>query len=396
MGTTNSTTPYYAVQIQNSCVGVKVDGLTFGMQGTITNVHPYNGCVSAAASSDIKIRNIGTRAAPLSGGSANNPAYIFGDSGNNVNVKLQRCYMAPTRTIAILSVNSTKNLLAEHVYGDYADADTLAALNMTVRACGMTSGVTGQASVYGTHWTDSFTSTTVGRIVALMNEPTAETASLNVLTAGAGSGFTSAGGLSLANVNDEYITEMPYSALGHLTLSSTAPVVTGTNVTYSSGSRWGNHDIFYQIDTGSGYGGTWLNFTNNLNQSINAAGTKIKLRIVCAVAAATNLISFIRLNSTTSTAAMDANQYPLDTNTVTFTGLPTGCDTVVLTAGTTTILDQKDAMSGTSYVYTFSGAQSVDVGFIKPGYVPYYIRGLALTATDSSIPVSLTQDRNYA
>ena len=92
---------------------------------------------------------------------------------------------------------------------------------------------------------------------------------------------------------------------------------------------------------------------------------------------------------------MDANMFPLDTNTVTFTGLPTGCDVVVLTAGTTTILDQKDAMAATSYSYVYSGTQTVDVGFIKPGYVMFYIRGLTLTAADSSIPVTLTPDRNY-
>jgi hypothetical protein len=38
----------------------------------------------------------------------------------------------------------------------------------------------------------------------------------------------------------------------------------------------------------------------------------------------------------------------------------------------------------------------VDVGFIKPGYVPYYFRNLALGSVDSSIPVTLTADRNYS
>jgi hypothetical protein len=82
--------------------------------------------------------------------------------------------------------------------------------------------------------------------------------------------------------------------------------------------------------------------------------------------------------------------------TVTFTGLPTGCDIVILTAGTSTILQQIDAHTLTSYAWGYSGTPTVDVGFIKPGFVPYYIRGLALGSTDSSIPVSLTADRNYA
>lgn len=88
-------------------------------------------------------------------------------------------------------------------------------------------------------------------------------------------------------------------------------------------------------------------------------------------------------------------QYPSDPSTLTITGLPTGCDVVVLTAGTETILDQRDSLAGTSYSYTYFGTQTVDIGLIKPGYVPYYIRGLALGAGDSSIPVSLMLDRNY-
>jgi hypothetical protein len=81
--------------------------------------------------------------------------------------------------------------------------------------------------------------------------------------------------------------------------------------------------------------------------------------------------------------------------TVTFTGLPTGTDIVILTAGTSTILLQVDAYAGTSYAWGYSGTPTVDVGFIKAGYVPQYIRNLTLGSTDASIPVSLVVDRNY-
>lgn len=87
--------------------------------------------------------------------------------------------------------------------------------------------------------------------------------------------------------------------------------------------------------------------------------------------------------------------YPSDSSTLTITGLPTGCDVVVLDAGSDTIFDQRDSLAGTSYTYTYFGTQTVDIGLIKPGYVPYYIRGFALGAGDSSIPVSLMLDRTY-
>lgn len=81
--------------------------------------------------------------------------------------------------------------------------------------------------------------------------------------------------------------------------------------------------------------------------------------------------------------------------TVTFTGLPTGTDIVILTAGTSTVLQQVDANAGTSYAWGYSGTPTVDVGFIKPGYQVQYIRALSLTTSDASIPVSMTIDRNY-
>jgi hypothetical protein len=99
---------------------------------------------------------------------------------------------------------------------------------------------------------------------------------------------------------------------------------------------------------------------------------------------------------TTSTTTTQAYQYPLDMNTVTFTGLPMNTDVIVLSAGTSTILASVEANASTSWTWTYSGAQTVDIGFIKPGYVPYYIRNLALGTTSTSIPVSLTADRNYS
>ena len=81
--------------------------------------------------------------------------------------------------------------------------------------------------------------------------------------------------------------------------------------------------------------------------------------------------------------------------TVTFTGMSTGTDIVILTAGTATVLQQVDSHPTTSYAWGYQGTPTVDVGFIKPGYVPLYIRGFALGSTDSSIPVAMTADRNY-
>ena len=73
-----------------------------------------------------------------------------------------------------------------------------------------------------------------------------------------------------------------------------------------------------------------------------------------------------------------------------------GADVVVLAAGTDTILDSVDAQPGTDFVFTYTGAQSVDVGVILPGYGINYTYGYSLTGENQSLPVNLLIDRNYA
>lgn len=310
-----TTTGINAVTITASCKNITVDGVTFGLKGTIANVHPYTNLFSIALSQDIKVRNIGTRSAFVNGGSANSMAYIFASGGNNQRVKFQRVYIAPTRTGAISTLNSDKDMLYEHVYGDMTDTMTIANLESKVRNCGGTNAVAGQASVYGTHFTDYFVSDTLGRVLLALNEPTTNTLPYVTYVSGTPT-FTSAGSLVLNDVGDEVIIEMPYFAIAHAGFTTTAAVVTGTNVTYSSGARWGNHDIYFQIDTGSGWNGSWQNFTAAVLNTFSvtpATGFKLKIRMVCATASTTNLLTYIRAETSTSLANQTTYLYPLET-----------------------------------------------------------------------------------
>lgn len=385
-----TTTAGYAVTISNSCDGVMVDGITFGIRGAVDNCHPYSGIVSCAASSNIKLRNFGTRSSFLNGGSANQCAYAFVDGGNNVNVALQRIYITPTRTGIHSSINSSKNLLFEDCYGDFADAITSAGLNMLVRGGGGTNSVTGQASVYGTHFGGAFTSDTVGRLWLALNEPTSETAQYTETNFSAGSGFTSAGGLSLATVDDYYICEMQEYRLQVTGFSDTAPTLTGTNT--------GNYTYEYQIDTGTGWNGVWktLNGTNLSGETIDpAVGHKLKFKITCATANPANLILYIRINTTSTLADQVNNLYPLDTITLTLSGLISGSDIVVLSAGTETQLANVDAWGGTSYGFVYETPEAIDIGVFKAGYVPFYIRNYTLGSSDGSVLIAQVPDRNY-
>lgn len=83
---------------------------------------------------------------------------------------------------------------------------------------------------------------------------------------------------------------------------------------------------------------------------------------------------------------------------LTISGLVTGSDVVVYAAGTTTVLDDSQENSGTTFAYQYPVADagdSVDVGVFLAGYIPFYIRGYVLAAVNASLPVAQVVDRAY-
>ena len=391
---TSATNPMAMLELTTGGSGNVIEGASLPLPSN----GPYNALVTLNACYNTLIKNIGTSyTAPLAM-AATVTGVGVNAAGNNDGITIKRMYLGNTRTGPYAFVNSDTNVLMENVAGDAADTSVIASLNTVVKNALLTGATTGQVSVYGSHWLTRFTSTTAGFAEILCNEPTTSSAAQCFASGGAPQ-FNSNGSVLLTNVGDQVTWEMPFFAIGFTAFTNSAPTITGTNVTYSSGARYGNHDIEFQADTGPGYGGTWLALTaaNLIAQTFNSTtGFKLKVRATCAVAAATNVITNMRVALTTTSTDRDTKLYPLSVNTVTFTGLPTGCDAVTLTAGTSTILDQKDSIVGTTYSYQYEGTPTVDVGFIKEGYVPYYFRNLPLGSSDSTLPVTLTADRNYA
>jgi hypothetical protein len=361
----------------------------------ITNVQPYLGLlfVNVAGCSNIKLRNIGTSpSAPLSLGSANQSAQVvLGIAGSAISdLKVQRVFVSNTRTNLYATLdNSNTRITFENVAGDYADVPVASCLNMLHRSVGSTPTYAAQTGVYGTHWWDHFTSATVGRIAIVMNEPTSLTSSQVALTGGAA--FTAAGGLYMPTIGMTATFTMPYYAKGHNGFANTALVMAGGTAT--------NYTYAYQIDTGSGFGawsaelsatalGTALNGLGAMSPS---TGFKLKLRITTSTGNTTAITS---VYVTTSSSATDqANYFPLDTFTLTLTGLSAGSDVVVYQAGTTTVRSSADAVN--SFTYTYETPESVDIGVFKAGYVPFYIRNYSLASADASLPVAQVVDRAY-
>jgi hypothetical protein len=396
--TTTATNPLSAFQPSSNCNTITIDGLSFG---GLTNVHPYNALltVGAAGCTNIKLRNIGSYASPLNLGSANACGLIYTLAAGAAasDVKVQRVYCSNTRTGIMTGDNSSTRVLNESIFGDYADAaDVSAVLNFTQKGLGTTKALTAQTAIYGTHWLDYYTSTTAGRLAILMNETTGLTAAQVALTNGAA--FTSAGGLYMPTVGMTATFETPEYIIGHTGFSATAGTMAGGTV--------GNYRFEFAIDKNDGAGFSAMSAASytaaTLATAMNALtgisainGFKLRLKISTTTANTTAITSFYML--TTSTTTTQAYQYPLDTITLSLTGLVTGSDAVVRAAGASTILASVDANAGSSWAYTYETPQAVDIDVIKPGYVLVpLVRNFTLPSSNASLPVSQLVDRNYA
>ena len=294
-----------------------------------------------------------------------------------------------------------------------------------------------------------------GRIALQMNEATTETAGQYAVDVGTPM-FTSAGGLFM-NVGDQITFLTPDYILGQ---GSTFPIMEAImggstladyDLTYAIDKNDGNgfgtfHNLYYARPGGSGTSGqftftvtnavgvevgdyAWgtnvglnakvtninsntitvdlanigtvsgilrfnhLPFETNISPSI---GFKMKWRILKTIAVATAITSIYIYAE--STNAGRQNQYALDTNTVTFTGLQTDSEIVVYlgTDPSTATLISSINSSGTSY--SFSQSIAGQQGYVQIFHVDYQPVWLNITfvGSDISIPIQQIKDRQYA
>lgn len=371
------------------------DCVVSGLSLPVTNNQPYTALFNVTAGSyNIKIRNIGTRASPLTCGSTNAAGYALVSTASCTDIKVQRVYVSSTRTGFFSGDNSLYRVTLENCAGDYADADAVAANNMHHKACGFTNSLTASSAVYGTHWLDVFTSTTAGRLYVHLNEPNAATVSYITLTNGAA--FTGAGGLYMPTVGMTATFEMDYYAIGHTGFQNSALVMAGgtaTNYTYEYSIDKNDGNGFSAM-TSSSYTATTLATALNGLTGIDATkGFKLKLKVTTGTGNTTAITSMYLL-TTSSTTAQDY-QYPLDTITLTLTGLVSGSDVTILAAGTETVRAAQEENAGTTYDYAYETAENIDIAVYNPGYIPFFIRNYALGSSDASVPCAQVADVSY-
>jgi hypothetical protein len=465
IGYTNATATSYGVNVGAGSVNIMVDDMTFGYDGALSNVHPFTALFYSANGTNVTFRNMGTFDNPLPCGTWRPNYYALGicftSGGNNYELRTQRIYTDDNmRTSPFSTVNSDKNITHESVFGGMYTMSGMtpyllldAGLNSVMKGCKTgSSSVTGQASVYGTHFFDMFLGSNYGRYVLLCNEPTADTESYFSMISGTRK-FNSAGGILMGIVGDQATFEDAYYRKGHTGFAQTEMVM--------SGGTYSNYTVQYQLNTGSGYGtlknlsycrtatagvngeytftlsdatgvavddyifgtgrvniGKVTNIEGNVitsnvansatvsgiirfnhlpSETITAsAGFKLKYQITTILANIT-AITHIRIETTTTLAAQEDNLYDLDQYTLTLTGLQTGTKVAVVNTGTETLLELLTASAGTvSYTYpsTLVGS-GVDLAILAPEFLYQKIVNYVLTNDDASVPVVQNADYGY-
>lgn len=166
IGYTNATSATYCVSLSAKCNNIVVDHITEGYDGLIERQHAYAGLLNAGACDNVKLRSCGSLDAVLGTSTVkiNDRGVIYASGGNNFNIAVQQCYVSSVRTNIITDVNTDKKVLYESVSAPHLSTFmpftlAVAALNATIK--GVTSPlntVAANASVYGTHMYDQFTS----------------------------------------------------------------------------------------------------------------------------------------------------------------------------------------------------------------------------------------------
>ena len=328
---------------------------------------------------------------------------------------IQNTITNPTATAIVVAdetttATTTGTIVVSNIVGEWLPTNTIwsGTLNTTatntINAAATTTGsnITGTTFTVGTQATGVVTE---GMVLTGTNVVTGTYIISNI--SGSGSGST-------------WLVNISHTATGSQSINGANNLVTlatNTNMFVGAGIQFVG-TTFGGITTATTYyvseviGTTQIaistTFANSLLAS-NVALTTASGSVPCAgihstiTAVNTNFVwspqPTSRLNSFRIFTEVDNSKvynYPFSSATLTLTGLITGSDVVVLQAGTNTILESVDSVSGTSWGYTYTVQETVDIGILKTGYVPLYIRNYTLGSTAASLPIAQTVDRNFS
>lgn len=241
---------------------IMIDGMEFGNRSAVDPLSqlPY-AFFTPTASSDCTVRNIGSAASriglPAWAGNRTAMGYLMTSGSGNKNIRMQRVYVDAIRAAAPHTFNNSDAQVSFescpaglYNYSTVSvPSNTLPVLTLRNLASGFQMATTGQAATYGTHFIDYFAGPGYGASVLLFNEPNAITTTQYAVLAGTPR-FNSSGGLLMAFAGDSCAFEDPDFRKGHTSFIRRELAMTGGTIA--------NYDIWYQIDTGSGFS-AWRN-----------------------------------------------------------------------------------------------------------------------------------------
>lgn len=363
-GTTVAAVASRAIEVSLDSSDVSIDA--YENWDNLPNVHPYEALLFCNTAQRVKFRNAGTALSPLSAGTvtATNMAYVYVDGGNNEEINIQRVWVSGLRTGLYSSTNTSTLCKFENIYNeDAAKINLPNMLNSLSRGNRHNNGTVGYSytSVYGTHFWDGFISDTATRLSVIYVEPTVSTTSQCTIVSGSPK-FTAQGELVMDTLGDTVVWEMPYFMLGWTGITTWG--VAGTN-------HLTKHNYEYDIDKGSGFSGTYKTLTNvNLTAETGISptiGIRFKIKVNCTSTDATNKIRSFYIDGTTTRAIQNAALYPLDTVSITLTGVQPG----TLCA----VFEEASYVDGVTSLATAStSSNTVTLTFSKPITNTYKIR----------------------
>lgn len=396
---TSSRTGVSVLSITNSS-GIGLSGLTFGLNNTYSLSFPYVSMFAFSFATNVNIKNIGTLTSPATvydGTVA--PQYMVSFTNENKDIKFKRVYLSRYRSAQVLASGTTENIEILNCGTPHASSTNTTfsqLVNGKIRGfvCGST-GVTlpDNTQYFSPYWSDRFTVEGSGRVgVTLMNKSRATLYKVDAQS----TSFYGNDKIYINNPSDYVITEQEYFVKGHTGFKNVAPSIV-------SGGSALQFLIEYQIDTGSGWNGTWKELIgSNLSAEVisPSTGFKLKFRVFNIDTPGTSTyIQSIIVETTTTTTAQTENMYPLDTYQFSLTGLATGSEVRVYSGtnpSTSAEIGGIEATSGSTFNFQHSSPnQDGYIVILAMGYQPIYLP-YTFKAAEDQLLIQQVIDRNYA
>lgn len=357
-GANVTTFPLTSVVFDTGCDTMKLDGLKISATGTV----PYTSLVSCGNTINLKIRNIGTVAAPILG--AAQIGYVVEMPQTVLVADVSRVYATGMRLGALNYSAGNNGTTTQNIISDNTLPFKQPNNSSITKGCRISNGVLGvgtanvftNSNVVGNHFYDLFTADTTGIIGIFFNEVSSDPLSISSYSITAGTPvFDGKGTLLLRTLGDQVEYTWAYSILGYTAFANLAFSFVGTTVT--------NITYEYKLDRNIGtFDATWksLSAATLSAEVISTAGFRIKIRFTANATLTTSSIGGFTLPMVTTLVAQNAAVYPIDTvaTALSLVNLKAGSEVKVYRLSDSLELAAIDSSSTT---FTYSYVWSVDV-----------------------------------